>query len=74
MPLIELKIMENTFSGEQIRDAIARLTDAMVAIKGEAIRPMVWVKIYEVKDGNWGVGGKPFTRADAAALIRGQAK
>jgi len=31
-------------------------------------RPFTWVVIEEVKSGEWGVGGRPFTTADVKAL------
>jgi 4-oxalocrotonate tautomerase len=44
------------------------LTDAMVAIEGEAMRQVTWVVIDEVKSGNWALGGKPLTTASVRAL------
>ena len=28
----------------------------MVSIEGEALREVTWVKIDEIKEGNWGIG------------------
>jgi 4-oxalocrotonate tautomerase len=47
---------------------VTDLTDAMVAIEGEAMRQVTWVVIEEVKSGNWALGGKPLTTADVRAL------
>ena len=57
MPLINVKLIEGVFSDAQKREMIAKLTDTMVAIEGEALRPVTWVMIEEVKSGHWGVGG-----------------
>ncbi len=47
---------------------VVRLTDAMVAIEGEAMRPVTWVVVEEVKSGDWGIGGQAMTAADVQAL------
>ena len=36
----------------------------MVSVEGEAMRPVTWVVIEEVKGGDWGVGGKPWPVED----------
>lgn len=61
MPLIEVHLIENVFSPEQKRQMISKLTDAMVAVEGEAMRGVTWVKISEVASGEWGIGGSPVT-------------
>jgi 4-oxalocrotonate tautomerase len=71
MPLIEVKLIENVFSSEQKREIIERLTDTMVEIEGESLRSVTWVKIEEVKSGDWGFGGNAVTTADVKALQAG---
>ena len=68
MPLINVRLIEGVFSETQKREIIAKLTDTMVAIEGEALRPVTWVLLEEVKSGNWGVGGNGLTTADVKAL------
>jgi 4-oxalocrotonate tautomerase len=68
MPLIQVKAIEGVFTEAQKRQIVHDLTDAMVSIEGEAMRPMTWVVIEEVKSGDWGVGGKALTTADVKAL------
>lgn len=58
MPLITVNLIENVFNAEQKAEIITRLTDTMVEIEGEALRPVTWVKIEEVPEGQWGIGGK----------------
>lgn len=73
MPLISVKVIEGVFTPEQKQDMIRNLTDTMVAIEGEALRQYTLVTVEEVKSGDWGFGGKPFTTAEvkaaAAALV-----
>jgi 4-oxalocrotonate tautomerase len=38
MPLLNVQIIENVFTPEQKQSMIAKITDAMVAIEGEALR------------------------------------
>ena len=68
MPLISVKLIEGVFSDAQKREMIARLTDTMVAIEGETLRPVTWVTVEEVQSGHWGVGGNGLTTADVKAL------
>ncbi len=53
MPLITVNIIENVFNEEEKATMIAKLTDIMVAIEGEGMRPVTWVKIEEVPEGQW---------------------
>ena len=53
MPLINVKVIENVFSDEDKKQMVTRLTDALVTIEGEAMRPVTWVVIEEVKSGDW---------------------
>ena len=68
MPLINVKVIEGVFSAEQKTQIIRKLTDTMVDIEGEAMRPVTWTVIEEVKSGEWGIGGKPLSTADVRAL------
>ena len=73
MPLIQVKLVENVFSPEQKGEIIERLTDAMVEIEGENMRPVTWVTIEEVSSGDWGIGGNALTTDDVKALQAGVA-
>jgi 4-oxalocrotonate tautomerase len=68
MPLINVKLIEDVFTPEQKHRIVEELTDAMVAIEGEAMRPVTWVVVEEVRSGDWGIGGKPLTTQDVRAL------
>jgi 4-oxalocrotonate tautomerase len=48
MPLIQVRLIEGVFTPEQKQEMIAKLTDAMVSIEGENMRPVTWVVIEEV--------------------------
>jgi 4-oxalocrotonate tautomerase len=72
MPLIQVKVIEGVFTEPQKREIIQTLTDAMVSVEGEAMRPVTCVIIEEVKSGDWGIGGKALTTADVKALAAGR--
>ena len=71
MPLIQVTLVENVFTPEQKQQIVRRLTDAMVEIEGENMRPVTWCVIDEVKSGDWGIAGNPLTTADIKALAAG---
>ena len=72
MPLIEVKLIEGVFTTAKKKEMITKLTDAMVSVEGENMRPVTLVIIEEVRSGDWSVGGKPFTTADVQALAAGK--
>ena len=68
MPLIDIHLIEGVFDKRQKQAMINKVTDAMVAIEGEAMRPVTWVRVYEVASGEWAIGGKALTAADVRAM------
>jgi 4-oxalocrotonate tautomerase len=68
MPFIDVKVIEGIFDTAQKRTIVEKLTDAMVAIEGENMRPVTWCDVEEVRSGDWGIGGKPLTTADVKNL------
>jgi 4-oxalocrotonate tautomerase len=72
MPLVKINVIENVFTPEQKARMIATVTDAMVAIEGEAMRGVTWVVIEDVKEGAWGIGGQGLTSEDVRRLQAGR--
>ena len=68
MPMVKINIIENVFTQAQKQEMIEKVTDAMVAIEGETMRGVTWVIVEEVKEGDWGIGGKGLTSADVHAI------
>lgn len=69
MPLIQVKLIEEVFTPAQKKEMIAKLTDVMVAIEGENLRPYTTVIIEDViRSGDWGVGGMGLTVSDVRAM------
>ena len=74
MPLINVKMLEGVFTPMQKQEMIRKLTDTIVSIHGENMRPVTWVVLEEVKSGDWGIGGSHFTTGDVKALAAGKPK
>ncbi len=73
MPLVNVRLIEGVFTPEQKHEMIRKLTDAMVEIEGENLRPVTVVVVDEVNSGDWGIGGKCLTTGDVHALAAGKA-
>jgi 4-oxalocrotonate tautomerase len=58
MPLVTIDIIKNVFTPGQKRDLIEKVTEAMISVEGEGLRPVTWVRIMEVEEGEWAVGGQ----------------
>lgn len=72
MPLVNVKLIEGVFTPAQKKEMITDLTNAMVAIEGENLRPATVVIIEEVRSGDWGFGGQAMT-TEAAKEMQGMA-
>lgn len=57
MPIVTIKTPEGTFTEEQKREMIDKVTEAMVEVEGEAFRSKTWVTYEEVPRGSWAIGG-----------------
>ena len=73
MPLVNVKVIEGVFDENQKRAMVEKLTEAMVAVEGENLRPVTWVVIEEVRGGDWAIGGKQLAARDVKALAAGRA-
>jgi 4-oxalocrotonate tautomerase len=71
MPFVNIKIIEGVFNKEQKQKMIEKVTDTMVSIEGENMRPLTWVVVEEVKSGDWGIAGKGYTTEEVIALAKG---
>ena len=69
--VVNVKLIEGVFDQDQKQEMLTRLTETMVDIEGEAMRPVTWVTIEEVASGEWAIGGKALTTQDVKALQAG---
>ena len=72
-PLAQLKGLSGFLSQEQKHELIRKVTDAIVSVEGEGVRPVTWVILEEVPSGQWGAGGTP-VMTDALKQMAAQGK
>lgn len=68
MPLVTIDVIKDVFTLSEKQQLIANVTEAMVAIEGEALRGVTWVRINEFESGDWAIGGKALTALDVQAM------
>ena len=61
MPLVDIEVIEGVFDADKKRALIRGVTEAVVAVEGEAMRGVTWVRVKEVKSGDWAIGGEALT-------------
>lgn len=73
MPLVTIDVIKDAFTPRQKQELISKVTDAMVAVEGESLRGVTWVRIKEFEGGDWAIGGKALTASDIHALAAAKA-
>jgi 4-oxalocrotonate tautomerase len=73
MPLVQISVIKDVFTPAQKQEMIKKVTDAMVAVEGETMRGVTWVKVDEIESGDWGIGGQCLTTAAVKDLQTGKA-
>jgi len=68
MPLVTIDVIKDVFTPNQKQALIKGVTEAMIEVEGEAMRPVTWVRIQEVQQGDWGIGGQTLRAADVHAM------
>lgn len=69
MPLIDIHLIKDAWTPEQKQEILQVVTNALVNHLGESSRPLTWSRIIEVENGDWWIGGKPFTIEDVDSLL-----
>lgn len=72
MPLVTIDLIKNVFSPKQKQELIDKVTEAMIAVEGEPLRGVTWVRIQEFEEGDWAIGGKALRSSDVHALASGK--
>ena len=72
MPLVTIDVIKDVFTPKQKQQLIAKVTEAMIAVEGESMRGVTWVRIQEFESGDWAIGGKALPAADVHALAAGK--
>ena len=73
MPMVTIDVIKDVFTPAQKQQLIERVTEAMIAVEGERMRSVTWVRIQEFESGDWAVGGKALRTSDVRALAAGKA-
>jgi 4-oxalocrotonate tautomerase len=73
MPLVTIDVIKDVFTPNQKRELIEKVTEALIAVEGEALRPVTWVRVQEFEQGDWGIGGKGLSARDVHAMQAGKA-
>jgi 4-oxalocrotonate tautomerase len=68
MPLVDIQLIRGVFTPDQKKLMIQKVTDAMVTVEGETMRPVTWVRVQEIESGEWAIGGNPLTASDVKAM------
>ena len=68
MPLATIEVIKDVFTSAEKHELIEKVTEAMIAVEGEALRPVTWVRLVEIDQGNWAVGGQRLTAAAVHAM------
>jgi len=71
MPLVDIQLIKGVFTPEQKKTMISKVTDAMVAVEGEKMRQVTWVRVQEIESGQWAIGGNPLTADAVKAMAAG---
>lgn len=67
MPFIDIKVIQGVFTPEEKRELVERLSEAAIAVEGEALRPFTVTAITETPSGEWAIGGQAYTADDVKA-------
>ena len=71
MPLVTIDVIKDVFTPKQKQEIIEKVTEAMVEVEGESMRPVTWVRIKEFEGGDWAIGGQALKAADVHAMASG---
>jgi 4-oxalocrotonate tautomerase len=69
--LVRITLMGDVLSGDQKRQLVKNVTDGIVAVVGENLRPYTIIAIDEAKSGDLALGGHCLTADDMRAIAAG---
>ena len=68
MPLVTIDVIKDVFTAEEKAQLIENVTEAMIKVEGEGMRQVTWVRITEVEQGDWAIGGNRLGAGDVQQL------
>jgi 4-oxalocrotonate tautomerase len=72
MPFIDIKVIQGVFTPEEKRELVERVSETVIEVEGEALRPYTHTAITETPSGEWAIGGQVLT-ADDVQTVRSAA-
>ncbi|RKT88200.1 4-oxalocrotonate tautomerase [Saccharopolyspora antimicrobica] len=67
MPFVDIKVIAGVFTAEEQRRLVESVSEAVIAVEGEALRPFTHVVITETPSGSWAIGGEAMTTEQVQA-------
>ncbi|NVE93772.1 tautomerase family protein [Altererythrobacter lutimaris] len=74
MPMVTIDVIKDVFTPAQKAEMIEKVTETMVALEGEALRQVTWVRIKEFEQGDWGIGGHLLFASDVHEMAAGNSQ
>jgi 4-oxalocrotonate tautomerase len=71
MPLIDIKVVKGVFTPEEKHELVKRVSETVIVLAGESLRPWTHVGIIETAYGEWAMDGKYYTAEDVKTLRAG---
>jgi len=73
MPLVTMDVIQDVRTPAQKNELINRVAEAMVAVEGENMRPVRWVRINESKGGDYATVDMALRASEVHPLTAGKA-
>jgi 4-oxalocrotonate tautomerase len=70
---VTIDVIKGVFTPSQKKEIISKVTEAIIAVEGENLRPVTWIRINEFEEGDWAIGGKALKASDVHAIAAGKA-
>lgn len=64
MPMVTIDVIKGVFTPAQKAELIENVTESVIALEGEALRSVTWVRINEFEQGDWAIGGQMLYASD----------
>jgi 4-oxalocrotonate tautomerase len=67
MPFIDIKVIQGVFTPDEQRELVERVSEAVISVEGESLRPFTHTVVTETPSGSWAIGGQPMRAEDVKA-------
>ena len=70
MPLVNIEVIENVFTPAQKKEMIEKVTETMISIEGEALRPFTLVKIDDTQGSEMTISCRCSSRPTSGTMAK----